>query len=946
MPAPILATKLYMPPPRPRGVRRGRLIDRLQAGLQRAPSVILLSAPAGFGKTTLLSDWLSETMNDERGTMNEEGGTMNDERGTMTADANPHHSSFIIHRSKVAWLSLDKGDQDLPRFLAYVIAALQTIAPAVGEATLAALQSSQPPPTDVLLTALLNDIVALGDAALVLDDYHAIDCPPIDEALAFLVDHLPPQFRLVIASREDPPLPLARLRAQGRLTELRAADLRFTPDEAATFLNQVMGLHLSASDIASLEARTEGWIAGLQLAALSMQGRADSAAFVQAFTGSHRFVLDYLMEEVLQRQPEPVRRFLLQTSILDRLCGPLCDAVTGHAGGRSLLETLERGNIFVVPLDEQRQWVRYHHLFADVLHARLIDEQADGVSELHRRASAWFEQNDLPAEAIQHALLAKDFERAANLSERVWLPMDVSYQSAAWLRWAQQLSDQVIRMHPVLCLGYAWALLNAGDLEASEAWLHAAERWIDPAPEAAAQMVVVDEATYRALPAAIASARAYRASALGDIPDAIRYARQALALAAEDDVVRRAQAASLLGLAEYASGDLPAAERSLLAFQATARRAGDMASAHGITFILADIWLALGRLRQAVSAYRQTLRQAEKLTPLPIGASDLYRGLSELLCQQGDLAEAAGRLATAQQVGEQAQLTGWPHRLAATQAYLKEAQGDLDGALASLDEAERLSIREPLPDVRPIAARKARVWIRQGRWREAERWVREQGLSPDDALSYGREFEHLTLARLLIARYRSGGDEESIRAALRLLERLRQAAEEGGRSGSALEALVVQALALRVLGDGSAAAVLLARALAQAEPEGYVRLFVDEGEEMQLLLAEGRGQIGRQKQGDRQKLIGYVDTLLAAFPPRAAPQAEVRNQGSEWVEALSERELDVLRLLATDLSGPEIAGRLSVSLNTLRTHTKNIYGKLGVNSRRAAVHRAEELGLL
>ena len=503
MPAPILATKLYIPPPRPRGVHRGRLIDRLQAGLRRAPSVILLSAPAGFGKTTLLSDWFSETMNEERETMKEEEDL---HRSSFLI----HRSSFSLHRSKVAWLSLDKDDNDLPRFLAYLVAALQTIAPSVGEATLAMLLASpsQPPPTDVLLAALLNDLAALGDAVFVLDDYHVIDCPPIDEALTYIVDHLPPQFRLVIASREDPPLPLARLRAHGQLTELRAADLRFTPDEAATFLNQVMGLHLSASDIAALEVRTEGWIAGLQLAALSMQGRADTASFVQAFTGSHRFVLDYLMEEVLQRQPEPVRRFLLQTSILDRLCGALCDAVTQHAGGRSLLETLERGNLFVVPLDDQRQWYRYHHLFADVLHARLLDEQTDQVPELHRRASAWFEQNDLPAEAIQHALLAKDSQRAAALIERVWLAMDVSYQSAAWLHWAQQLPDEVIRVHPVLCLGYAWALLNDGELEAGEAWLRDAERWIDPAPKDAARMVVVDEAEYRALRASIASARA------------------------------------------------------------------------------------------------------------------------------------------------------------------------------------------------------------------------------------------------------------------------------------------------------------------------------------------------------------------------------------------------------------------------------------------------------
>jgi LuxR family transcriptional regulator, maltose regulon positive regulatory protein len=947
MPAPILATKLYIPPPRPRVVHRARLIDRLQAGLQRMPGVILISASAGFGKTTLVSDWLWETMNEER--------------GTITEDESPHRSSFpvpsssfLTPRFKVAWLTLDKDDNDLPRFLAYVIAALQTIAPTVGEATLAALHASRSqPPTDVLLTALLNDLAALGDAVLVLDDYHAIDCPPIDEALTFLVEHLPPQFRLVIATREDPPLPLARLRAQGRLTELRATDLRFTPDEAAAFLNQAMGLHLSASDIAALEARTEGWIAGLQLAALSLQGRVDSAAFVEAFTGSHRFVLDYLMEEVLQRQPEPVRRFLLQTSILNRLCGSLCDAVNESAGGRSVLEMLERGNLFVVPLDDSRQWFRYHHLFADVLAARLIDEQAAGVSELHRRASAWFEQNDLPAEAIQHALLAQDVERAANLIERVWLGMDLSYQSAAWLRWAQQLPDDVIRAHPVLCLGYAWALLNGGEMEACESWLRDAERWIDPTPEAASQMAVVDEAEYRALPAAIASARAYRASALGDIPGTIRHARQALALAAEDDVVRRTQATALLGLAEYANGDLPAAERSLLAFQATALQGGDMATALGITFILADIWRALGWLRKAISAYRQALHLAAKQAALPIGASDLYRGLSELLCEQGDLAAAAEYLATAQKVGELTELTGWPHRLGVAQARLKEAQGDLEAALALLDEAERLSIREALPDVRPIAALKGRVWIRQGRWREADRWAEEQGLSPDDELSYLREFEHLTLARVLIARYRSDRDEESIRDALGLLERLWHVAQDGGRSGSMIEILLLQALARRAQGDAPAAIALLERALTLAEPEGYVRLFVDEGEEMQLLMAECRVLIERQKHGDRHKLMEYMNQLLAAFPPATMVQeetrgqkSEIRSQKSEWVEPLSERELDVLKLLDTELSGPEIAGRLSVSLNTVRTHTKNIYGKLGVNSRRAAVRRAEELGLL
>jgi LuxR family maltose regulon positive regulatory protein len=923
MPAPLLATKLYIPPPRPKVVPRPRLIDRLSGGLSRTPSMMLISASAGFGKTTLVSEWVA----------------------TLTRSG-----------VRVAWLSLDEGDNDPTRFLSYLVAALQTVSPRIGEATLGALQSSQPPATDVLLTALLNDITSLGAVVLVLDDYHVIESPPIDEALTFFVDHLPPQFRLVIASREDPPFPLARLRARGQLTELRAADLRFTPDEAAAFLNEVMNLDLSASDIEALDARTEGWIAGLQLAALSMQGRLDTANFIQAFTGSHRFVLDYLMEEVLQRQSESVRHFLLQTSILDRLCGALCDAITDRADGRIQLETLERGNLFVVPLDDQRQWWRYHHLFAEVLHARLIDEQPDRVSELHRRASRWYEHNDQPAEAIQHALRAKDFDRAANLIERIWLAMDLTYQSAAWLNWAKQLPDDLIRIHPVLCLGYAWALLNGGELEASESWLRAAERWIDPAPEDAAQMIVVDEAEYRSLPASIAGARAYRALALGDIADTKIYAHQTLALVPKGDRVRRTQATALLGMAEYADGDLAAAEQHFLDFQALMWQAGDLANAIGITFVLANIQLAQGRLREVVRAYQQSLELAQQRgTPFFIGVSDLYRGLSEVLCEQGDLAAATQHLQTAQQLGERGALTGWLHRLGVAQARLKAAQGDLSGALDLLEEAESLYVRNPLPD-QSIAAMKAREWVRQGRLSEAERWARAQNLSPDDDLAYLREFDHLTLARVLMARYRIERDEGAIHAAQQLLNRLLQAAENGGRTGSLIEVLLLQALAQRALGDTSAASTLLERALELAQPEGYVRLFVDEGEEMQLLIADFRHShraadavqvLMIEKQNDRegQRLIGYAGKLLAAFPQPTA-QSTFSIQQPSIVEPLSERELDVLKLLSTELSGPEIADRLSVSLNTVRTHTKNIYSKLGVNNRRAAIRRAEELGLL
>ncbi len=913
MPAPILATKLYVPSPRPDIVLRSRLIDRLNFGLSRTPSVTLISAPAGFGKTTLASEWTA----------------------TLTGSG-----------MKVAWLSLDEGDNAPTRFLMYLVAALRTIAPQIGAATLAALQSSQPPPSDVLLTVLLNDLATLGDIVLVLDDYHVIESQPIAEALTFFVDHLPPQLRLVIASREDPQLPLARLRARGQLTELRAADLRFTPTEAADFLNRVMGLSLSAEDIAALENRTEGWIAGLQLAAISMQGHQDTVGFIQSFAGSHRFVLDYLVEEVLQRQPARVRSFLLETSILDRLSEPLCNAMTDQTDGKAMIEALERGNLFVIPLDDQRQWYRYHHLFAEVLQAHLQEAQPNRVSELHRRASVWFEQHDLPADAIRHALAAEDFARAADLIERVWLSMDLSYQSATWLGWVKALPDDLIRARPVVSVGYVWALLNGGELEASEARLRDAERWLKPADQqtenSPAKMVVVDEVEFRSLPASIASARAYRALALGDIPATKVYARQTLALVPEGDRIRRTQATALLGIAEYASGDLPTAERFLLDFQTTMWQADDIANAIGITFILANIKLAQGRLREAIDSYQQALQLAvSRGAPFFIGVSDLYRGLGELLCEQGDLEAAAQHLQTAQKLGEQGALTGWPYRLSVAQARMKEAQSDLTGALALLDEAERQYVRNPLPE-RPVAALKARLWIRQGKLVEALSWIRRQNLSPDDDLSYLREFEHLTLARVLIAQYKTDRPDDALRAALRLLQRLLQAAEEGGRNGSVIEILVLQALAHQVQSDFPRALAALERALTLAEPEGYVQVFRDEGLPIRELLT--RMNASREGRTARQKT--YIRKLLATFGAQQGIHPSAFSSQPLLVEPLSERELEVLKLLGTELSGPEIADKLNVSLNTVRTHTKNIYSKLGANNRRAAIRRAEELDLL
>jgi len=896
-----LATKLFIPPSRPKAVLRPRLVERLNEGLHL--KLTLISAPAGFGKTTLISEWVASC-----------------ERAT-------------------AWLSLDEGDNDLARFLVYLVAALQTVKGGIGEGVLTMLHSSQSPPIESMLTALLNEIAAPPDNfILVLADYHVIDAQPIDQALTFLVEHLPPQMHLVIATREDPQLPLARLRARGQLTELRAADLRFTPSEAAEFLNRVMSLSLSADDIAALETRTEGWITGLQMAALSMQGRSDAASFIQAFSGSHRFVLDYLIEEVLQRQPERVRSFLLQTAVLDRLSGALCDAVTGREDSHGMLETLERGNLFVIPLDDRRQWYRYHHLFADVLQARLTEEQPHQVPSLHQRASVWYEHNGLPPEAIHHALTANDLDRAAGLIELAGPIVEESSQVATWLGWVRALPDELIRARPVLSVWYAYALLGRGELEAAEARLRDAEQCLELMNEQsenpAAEIVVVDEKQFRSLPATIAVARAYYAQALGDVPGTVTYAQQVLDLLPEGERLRRGQATALLGMTYWASGDLEAANRTFAHYTMNLRTIGNIPDAISTTCVLAEIGMALGRLREAARTLEQFLQFVmDQGEPVPPDTADLHRGLSELYREQGELKAAAQHLLSSKELGEQAQLPVWRYRWCIAQARLNETQGDLDGALDLLNEAEHSYIRTPLPDVRPISATKAQIWVTQGRLAEAMGWAREQGLSVDDDLSYLREFEHITLARVLIAHYRSSRENVFINEAIRLLEKLLKAAEEGRRISSVIEILVLQALAHQAQGNISLALAPLERALSLAEPEGYVRIFVDEGQPMAALL---------QEVAQHGTIPNYASQLQAVFE-----KAEARTPVTQLLsEPLSERELEVLRLLGTEMSGPEIARTLVVSLSTLRTHTQNIYSKLGVNNRRAAVRRAEEFHLL
>lgn len=904
MASPLLATKLSVPRRRPGLMPRPRLSERLTRGTQAA--LTLVSAPAGFGKTTLLTEWLATS--DDR---------------------------------SVAWLSLDPSDNDATTFWSYLIAALQTVAPEIGASALSLLQASQPPATQAVLATLLNELgTRPTELVLVLDDYHVIDARAIHDGLAFLLDHLPPHVHLLIASRADPALPLARLRVRGELVEVRTADLRFTPAEVAVYLTEVMGLALTAEEVAALEGRTEGWIAALQLAALSLRGRDDVTGFIASFAGDDRYIVDYLVEEVLQRQTDRVRSFLLQTAILDRLSGPLCDAVTAQEGGQVMLAALERGNLFVTPLDERRRWYRYHLLFADVLRAHLLDEQPDTVQDLHRRASAWYEQHGEPAAAIQHALAAGDVGRAAALIELALPAMRQRRQEATILDWLRTLPDDVICVRPVLSAAYGGALLASGECEGVEARLRDAERWLGASadsgvwPDATSAMVVVDDEAFRRLPGAIAVWRAGLALVQGDVAGTVTYARRAHDLVPDDDVIWRGAAVALLGLAAWASGDLQTAQRLYAEGMARVQQAGYLSDVMSSAIALADIQVTQGRLHEAMRTYENTLQLGvAEAVPSLRGTADIYVGMSGLACERNELATATQHLLRSQELGER---TGLPYnrsRWCVAMARVLEIRGDFDGALDLLQEAERLHVGGFFPNVRPIAALTARVWVAQGRLADALGWVRERGLSADGDLSYLREFGYLTLARVLIDRYRTEGDDRFLQDAGGLLKRLLHAAEAGGRMGSAIAILVLEALAQSARGDLAAALVPLERALTLAEPEGYVRVFIDEGPPLTTLLKAAR---------KRGVASSYVSRLLVAFGEPADSTPAIQGM----IEPLSARERDVLRLLGTDLSGPDIARELSVSLNTMRTHTKSIFTKLGVGTRQAAVRRAEDLGLL
>jgi len=926
-PPSILMTKLYRPPTHPDLVHRSRLTQRLTDAFRLQHKLTLISAPAGFGKTTLVSAWLSEV----------------DERAST-------------------WLTLDENDNNLVRFLTYVIATLQQIDADFGRSIQATLQASPSPAVEPLITTLINQITAIDTSfVFVLDDYHVITLSTIHEAVSFLLDHIPPQMRLVITSRADLPFSFSRLRVRRQVTEIRATDLRFTESEAAAFLNQMMNLNLSAEAIATLEARTEGWVAGLQLAALSM-GTLEEVHrhdFIAALTGDDRYILDYLIEEVLDRQPAHIQTFLLQTSILERLSGPLCDAVlddtTSPGSGQTILEYLEQNNLFLVPLDNTRGWYRYHHLFADLLRNQLDAAQPELGPTLHRRASAWFEQNDLMSEAIAHSLAAEDVERAALLIEQTFDDMMSRDEFfSTMLERLEALPEEIIRARPRLGIMYAWMLSITLQIDGVEPRLQAVE-------EAANDPLPAD------LQLQITHIRAELARHRQDVATAIEMSRQVLKSLPENPTGtnRQTYAGTVFNLAfsYLMQGDVSKAQQWISEAVAHSQTVGSVTLILVARTGLAQVQLLQGQLNRAAETYRQALELAEKVVlqsghAVPAMAY-IYVGLGDLLREWNRLDEAAHHLAQGLELAQQWQIGEVLRDGNVFQARLKQVQGDMAGALDAVRKAEQLPLVCQVISgySGPVAAYRARLMLAQvasggiesdpGYLKAVEQWANARNLSADGPINLmDDEFEQLIWARLRII-------QKEPDQALPLLARLLRAAEDSGRTGRVIEILNLQALAQQALGDTVQALNVLEQALSLAEPEGYIRLFVDEGRPMEKFL---------RQVASHRIVQNYVAKLLTAFPKDEGVKDELRSTDvhpfdsaqdkpsslliQPLIEALSDRELDVLRLLNTDLSGPEIAAELVVSVNTVKTHMKHIYDKLNVHSRYEAVERAKELNLL
>jgi len=906
----LLPTKLYIPQYRSDLVPRKRLIEHLDSGLRG--KMTLVSAPAGFGKTTLLSEWV-------------------------------HHLGC-----PVSWLSLDKNDNDLTRFLKYTIAALQQIVEDIGIDIQAVLGESESPNYEVILTNFVNQMEVFPEKIIfILDDFHLIESEAVYNALNFLIEYQPPSMHLVISSRSDPLLPISRLRVRGELCEIRAHDLRFTNEETATFLNDLMSFDLSPEDIAHLEKRTEGWVASLQLAALSMRGRDDWPEFIAAFSGSHRYVIDYLADEIMSRQPEEVKLFLRRTSILERFCAPLCDAVVQAEinGDSRIIEYLERFNLFLVPLDDHREWYRFHHLFADFLRLHLQQDEPERIPELHRRASQWFESEGLLDEAIQHALAGRDLERAARLVESIAGSLVIRRFSKVLLDWVDQLPPEINQNFPMLSIWHAWALFFLGQPDSVEPILNIAEANRDKAPG-----VPID--------GFLSTVRGYLANLMGDFHQAVHLSKQALEQLPEessekDTLIFRGAAVIWLGVNYRILGDLGQANDLFIKAAKLNEEAGSIYAAVSAKAQSANLAILQGQLHRAMDIYQQGFQIIERWADEQgegertlVAGSELHLGLGTLMYEWNNLEAAAMHVQRAVELleigGDQAILDGY--RLL---AYLHQAQGDYEGAFDLLEKINSLkdkftlrrvnSLLEPGLEKLYILLSRARPEM-AGQLTEGPRRVESMGLRPDDEIDfsntgYVHEHEYCDLARALIAL-------DQAAEALPLLKRLQEAAHSMGQLGNEIRYLVLIGLAHHALGDSPAAMISLSKALTLAKPQGYVRLFVDEGVPLAELLQMA---ISQNSEPD------YAEELLAAFPDdiRAAMGVGIVGAVSDMlVEPLSERELEVLQLMAEGYKYQEIGEQLVISVNTVRHHTRNIYSKLNVNNRAQAIARANDLNLL
>lgn len=898
--SPVLETKLHFPQSRPDLVARPQLLERLDTGLQGV--LTLVSAPAGFGKTTLVSTWLSQRVREEG-----------------SADGYDKFTSSSPAPSNVAWFSLDDGDDDPVRFLTYLVATVQKISPHIGHTVQGILQDPQLPSPDLVVTLLINDITtAETPFVLVLDDYHVITSPLIHQGLVYLVDHMPSQMHLVITSRSEPPLPLSRLRARGLLTEIGIEDLRFSGTETAVFLNRTMGLGLSPEDVTILGERTEGWITGIQLAALSLQKHADHHGFVETFTGSHRYVLDYLADEVLNHQTDDIRHFLYQTSILNSMSGPLCNAVTGREDSQAMLESLEAANLFIIPIDNERRWFRYHQLFADLLRQRLQQAFPGKVKDLHNRAANWYREEALIQEAIRHALRAENYELAADLIEEEAISMLMRVEIHALVSWLQSIPGSIIYERPWLNLVYAWILLinatDSAEVDVAEVRFRQVESALQRGEEEGGIWDYV------------IAFRAYLAGARRDFPTTVQLSNQALDILPEDKMVVRSVIALNLGMAYLLHGDIRAALHAFEEADASGTAAGNLYTAWASRDQIAILHSERGQLRRAAELHQQAIQRITKPGGRPIPyAGKYYVELAEIHREWNALDKATDYLETGlglllrQQQFEGIRLVGnvvW--------ARVLQAQGDGGGALERIGMAEEmLQETEEFILSSWVAAVKTRLHLLQGDLAAASRWAQECGLDLEDENRYRQHpGEYTTLARVLIAQ-----EDPDV---LRLLANMHRVMESDGRTGRVIELLALQALAHHTVGEAKLAKPTLQAALALGEPEGYQRVFLDEGEAMANLL-------------EKCPPTPYRDGLLAAFGkgvPESAP-TEVT-----LVEPLTPREEQILKLIAVGLSNQEIADELYLTLSTVKWYTSMIYSKLGVRRRTEAAERGRELGIL